>query len=129
MVDMGTRSRCRAEAVQVLIQRDIASGYFSAGQRLGEVELAQRYAVSRTPVREALTALAALGIVQRTGHKGCRVAQPEPAESCPACGSQSVRKLSDIEGTVNLCRECRTAWEMLSSLSDPPSVIGHNASF
>ena len=40
------------------------------GARLGEVELADRLGVSRTPVREALTRLAAEGIVEIAGQPG-----------------------------------------------------------
>lgn len=57
-----------------LIQDDLGSGSFVPGQRLDETSLARRYGVSRTPVREALTQLAASGLIVRQPRRGCRVA-------------------------------------------------------
>ena len=51
-----------------------------AGSRLGEVELAERLGVSRTPVREALTRLAAEGLVEIVPNRGARVATWTVAE-------------------------------------------------
>ena len=51
----------------------ILHGDLAPGARLGEVELAERLGVSRTPVREALTRLAASGLVDLTPHRGARV--------------------------------------------------------
>lgn len=42
------------DQVYQLIREDLKSGAFEPGQRLVEVELAEKYGVSRTPVREAL---------------------------------------------------------------------------
>jgi DNA-binding GntR family transcriptional regulator len=52
----------------------ILHGSLAAGSRLGEVELAERLGVSRTPVREALTRLAAEGLVEIVPNRGARVA-------------------------------------------------------
>ncbi|GAA1026338.1 GntR family transcriptional regulator [Virgisporangium ochraceum] len=52
-------------AVQQGIQELITAGVFAAGDRLVEDDLAHRLNVSRTPVREALHALAARGLVTR----------------------------------------------------------------
>ncbi len=51
----------------------ILHGEFAAGARLGEAELAERLGVSRTPVREALTRLAAEGLVEIVPNRGARV--------------------------------------------------------
>jgi DNA-binding GntR family transcriptional regulator len=51
--------------VQQRIQELIMSGVFAGGDRLVEEDLAARLTVSRTPIREALHALAALGLVTR----------------------------------------------------------------
>ncbi|WP_346280762.1 GntR family transcriptional regulator, partial [Pseudonocardia sp.] len=63
-------------AVRDLILR----GDFAAGSRLGEVELAERLGVSRTPVREALTRLAGEGLVQIIPNRGARVSNWTLAE-------------------------------------------------
>jgi DNA-binding GntR family transcriptional regulator len=58
----------------------IMSGALSPGARLGEVELAERLGVSRTPVREALSRLAAEGLVEIVPNRGARVATWTVAE-------------------------------------------------
>ncbi|MFC4948950.1 GntR family transcriptional regulator [Pseudonocardia sp. GCM10023141] len=58
----------------------ILSGDFAAGARLGEAELAERLGVSRTPVREALTRLAAEGLVEIIPNRGARVSSWTVAE-------------------------------------------------
>lgn len=59
-------------AVTALRDR-ILTGRLSAGERLGEVELAELLGMSRTPVREALRLLAAEGLVEVASHRGARV--------------------------------------------------------
>lgn len=56
------------------LKRAILSGELAAGQPLLEVQLAESYGVSRTPIREALHRLQQDGIVER-GDRGLRVAQ------------------------------------------------------
>ncbi|WP_328306134.1 GntR family transcriptional regulator [Actinomycetospora sp. NBC_00405] len=55
------------------LREAILTGDLAAGAHLGEVELAERLGLSRTPVREALTRLAAEGLVETTAHRGARV--------------------------------------------------------
>lgn len=52
----------------------ILSGRIPAGSRLGEADMAEQLAVSRTPVREALSRLAAEGLVDLIPNRGARVA-------------------------------------------------------
>jgi DNA-binding GntR family transcriptional regulator len=52
----------------------ILGGALTSGSRLGVVELAERLGVSRTPVREALSRLAAEGLVEISPNRGARVA-------------------------------------------------------
>jgi len=81
--DPGEKARSRraapvptlASIVQQRIGNDIAHGHLPAGMRLEEEELARRYQVSRTPVREALRQLAALGIVDTRHRQGVMVAE------------------------------------------------------
>jgi DNA-binding GntR family transcriptional regulator len=56
------------------LEEMIVSGSLKPGERLDEVELAARFKVSRTPVREALKALSATGLVDIRGRQGITVA-------------------------------------------------------
>lgn len=51
------------------LRRDIVSGQIKPGDKLVEMSLADRYGVSRTPIREALRRLEQDGLVQRTGRR------------------------------------------------------------
>jgi DNA-binding GntR family transcriptional regulator len=65
-------------AVDQLRER-ILGGEYAPGERLGEVELAEKLGVSRNPVREALRRLSAEGLVDITTNKGARVIEyPRP---------------------------------------------------
>jgi DNA-binding GntR family transcriptional regulator len=64
----------RADALQRAIEEEIFAGRFAPGHRLDEQALAERYGVSRTPVREALRSLAQAGLVDRRPHRGAVVA-------------------------------------------------------
>lgn len=75
-----TRTVTSAERAAVALREMILHGALAPGARLGEVELAERLGVSRTPVREALSRLAAEGLVEVTPNRGARVASWSVAE-------------------------------------------------
>src|SRR3954452_13203947 len=75
-----TRSSTSAERTLASLRELILDGDLRPGTRLGEVELAERLGVSRTPVREALTRLAAQGLVEIAPNRGARVATWTVAE-------------------------------------------------
>ncbi|HEX5848902.1 MAG TPA: GntR family transcriptional regulator [Rubrobacter sp.] len=52
----------------------VLGGEVPPGARLGQVELAERFGISRTPVREALRRLAGEGLVDFHSNRGFRVA-------------------------------------------------------
>lgn len=66
--------RTRAEKLAADLADAILSGGFAAGARLDEHGLAERYGVSRTPVREALRQLAATGLIEMRARRGAFVA-------------------------------------------------------
>ncbi len=70
----------RADKIAEELQELIFSGSFKDGERLDEIRLAQKYGVSRTPLREALKKLAASGMVEQIPHRGVFVRQPGPME-------------------------------------------------
>jgi DNA-binding GntR family transcriptional regulator len=67
-----TRERAADQAYRHL-RSDIGDGTLAAGVRLGEAELADRYGLSRTPIRESLSRLEAEGLVEVLPHRGARV--------------------------------------------------------
>jgi GntR family transcriptional regulator, carbon starvation induced regulator len=75
------------ERVAVRIHHDILTGSFAPGAKLRIHELARRYHVGPTPIREALSRLCAHGFVQATANRGFRVS------------SVSREDLEDIIGT------------------------------
>ncbi|MCT1607990.1 GntR family transcriptional regulator [Nesterenkonia massiliensis] len=64
----------RSGTVTKQIRADIINSELPAGSRLTEALLAERYQVSRIPVRESLRALAAEGLVEIRPYAGARVA-------------------------------------------------------
>ncbi len=60
------------------IENGIVTGEFGRGERLDEVQLAQRFGVSRTPIREALMQLSAIGLVSIRPRRGAIVDDPTP---------------------------------------------------
>ena len=70
-----TKKNTRTEILVSEIEKLIVNGSMVPGQRLDEMVLAKRYGVSRTPVREAIRALIAIGLVQNTGKQGSQVAK------------------------------------------------------
>jgi DNA-binding GntR family transcriptional regulator len=65
-----------AEGLRLQLADDIVRGVLAPGAALDETELARRFQVSRTPVREAIRLLAASGLVDTHAHRGAIVAQP-----------------------------------------------------
>jgi DNA-binding GntR family transcriptional regulator len=72
--------RTRAEAVAERLRAMIISGELSPGTRLRQAEIADRFKVSTTPVREAFTSLAREGFVRQDAHRGVEVFRPTEAD-------------------------------------------------
>lgn len=62
------------------IEEMIAVGTLTPGQHLDETELAARFDVSRTPIREALIQLASMGVVVIRPRRGAIVAELGPQQ-------------------------------------------------
>jgi DNA-binding GntR family transcriptional regulator len=68
--------RTLAETIRLQLADEIIRGIRPPGAILDETELAKRFQVSRTPVREAIRQLAASGLVESRAHRGSEVAWP-----------------------------------------------------
>jgi len=96
-----------SERLRESIEEEIATGKLLPGSRLDEVELARRFGVSRTPIREALRLLLGEGLVETRPQRGAVVAQVTPqrliemfevmAELEAMCARLAARRMSDAE--------------------------------
>ena len=61
------------ERVFCQLREAIVEGEIPAGSKISEADLAQTYGISRGPLREAITQLAVVGLVERRPNVGARV--------------------------------------------------------
>ncbi|NKY31868.1 GntR family transcriptional regulator [Nocardia speluncae] len=107
-----------------LLREQILAGRWEAGERLGEAELAEILQVSRTPVREALSRLAAEGLVEIAPNRGARIASwtpqqvaeifdlrllLEPVASGKAAGRLSAETIDTLEQLAESMQELGSA--------------------
>jgi DNA-binding GntR family transcriptional regulator len=74
MISPKDGSRSSGSNAYELLLRAIEEGDLPPGTRLREAELAERFSISRTPVREALSRLETQGLVTHEPHQGAKVA-------------------------------------------------------
>jgi len=89
------------------IENGIVTNQFSPGERLDEMQLAKHFGVSRTPVREALMQLSAIGLIEIRPRRGAVVVEPGPhriyemfevmAELEGMAGSLAARRHTDAD--------------------------------
>jgi DNA-binding GntR family transcriptional regulator len=90
------RNPTLANKIQSRILEEIHAGSLMPGDALEEVGLANRYQVSRTPVREALRQLASLGVVKITPRLGAVVAD----HSTETRKRETLEVIADLEGAA-----------------------------
>lgn len=67
-----------SEYLKEKIEELIATGFFSPGMKLDEIDLAENFGVSRTPIREALIQLASAGLIEIRPRRGAVVSPINP---------------------------------------------------
>jgi DNA-binding GntR family transcriptional regulator len=82
-----------AESVRLAIEQDIFTGRLVPGASLDEESIAQRFAVSRTPVREAMLQLIQSGLVEKRPRQGAIVARTDIRKMI-----QMFEVMSELEG-------------------------------
>lgn len=78
-----------ADQVKDRLLEQILSGEYRPDDRIIETQVARELDTSQAPVREALRALAALGVVEITPFKGARVRRPDRREILEAYAVRS----------------------------------------
>jgi DNA-binding GntR family transcriptional regulator len=89
------RSTLRGQLVGRILT-SIFSGEVRGGDRLIEEELAEKLGVSRTPIREALGELAAIGVIRLAPNRGAVVQPFGPAQLIEI---YHVRRILEVEAT------------------------------
>jgi DNA-binding GntR family transcriptional regulator len=90
----------RRHAIVQSLLADVFQGRLRAGEHLVTQELADRFGVSHTPIREALISLAGVGVIDLLPNRGAivrRVASKEVREVC------QVRKALECEAVRSAC--------------------------
>ena len=82
-----------AEAVRTAIESDIFAGRLPPGSRIDEAEIAKRFEVSRTPVREAMLQLIESGLIVKQSRQRATVAKLDVRRLL-----QTFEALSELEG-------------------------------
>jgi DNA-binding GntR family transcriptional regulator len=90
----------RRQAIVESLIADVLHGRLRAGQHLGTQELAQRHGVSHTPIREALIALAGVGVIDLLPNRGAVVRKVTAADVREVC---QVRRVLECEATRRAC--------------------------
>src|SRR6478609_5294039 len=85
----------RSQLVSKVLHQ-IFSGELRGGDRLVEEDLAKNFGVSRTPIREALGELAAIGVISLRPNHGAIVCPFGPAQLCEL---YHVRRILEVEAT------------------------------
>lgn len=113
----------RADQIADEIQELIFAGTFHDGERLDEISLAEKFGVSRTPLREALKKLAISGMVEQIPNRGVFVRQPGPIELLEMfelmseleaiCGKLAAKRISEeaLEKLKDANKKCKNAKE------------------
>lgn len=99
------------------LETQIVEGRLSPGEKLDEIALSNQYSVSRTPVREALRALAAKGLVEFQPRMGAIVARPTVGEVMDL-----FEVVAEMEGVA-----ARLACERMDDKDEERLVAAHQA--
>ena len=128
-------SRSSGSEAYDLLLAAIDSGALPAGTRLREAELAERYGISRTPVREALKRLETQGLVLHEPHHGAVVASLGYAQMTELYHMREVLEgtAAGLAATHATPTEVEILREMVGYdqdlLEDPAALSGTNRRF
>jgi DNA-binding GntR family transcriptional regulator len=132
-----TTNQTRAERLAGQISNAILVGEFPPGARLDEQQLAGRFGVSRTPVREALRQLATSGLIDLRPRRGALVASVTQeelqtmfaamAEMEAACARLSAANMTAAEREA--LQQLQATMAALVKVGDPDAYADANQAF
>lgn len=114
---------------------EIRSGHLGPGDRLTETDLAQRLAISRTPVREAIRQLEADGLVIHTPRVGARIRGLDHAEITELYEMRAVLEGTAARFAARAAYDAEIAEleainaELAAALDDPGCLFAANRQF
>jgi DNA-binding GntR family transcriptional regulator len=117
-----TNGVLRLKIVQAVLT-EVFQGALRAGEHLVTQDLAERFGVSHTPVREALIALAGIGIIDLLPRRGAIVRRVTPREVREVC---QVRRALECEATRSACGRIELA-ELHALADDLRRLMGGKA--
>ncbi|WP_426175371.1 GntR family transcriptional regulator [Massilia sp. TWR1-2-2] len=129
--------KSRSEILRESIEEMIAVGEFAPGEHLDETELAAKFGVSRTPIRETLIQLASMGLVVIRPRRGALVAELGPqqlvemfemmSELEAVCARLGARRMTAAEQEA--LQEAHAACKEASAAKDPDDYYYKNEVF
>jgi DNA-binding GntR family transcriptional regulator len=129
--------KSRSETLRDAIEEMIAVGQLAPGQHLDETELATRFGVSRTPIRETLILLASMGLVVIRPRRGAVVAELGPHELLErfevmseleaVCARLAARRMTPAEQRAML--DAHSACKEAVDANDPDDYYVKNEAF
>ncbi len=112
-VNVSPMEQKRSDIIANQVEELIFDGTFRDGERLDEVQLSERFAVSRTPIREALLRLSQSGLVQHLPRRGVFVRQPGPIELI-----EMFEVMAELEATCARFAASRISDEAIKDLNE-----------
>lgn len=107
-VTRGNESRTLAAQTAQRLRRDIICNHLQPNERLTIENLAKRYVVGISPLREALFQVANDGLVHVLDHKGFKVAPLDPGEMLDVSSLRAYLEIKALQRSIKLGSE---AWE------------------
>ncbi len=117
----------KTDLVAALLRELVITGELAAGEQLRQRDLAQRFGVSQTPVREAMRRLESEGLLICDTHRGFTVVPPDDGRieenfqiraALESLGASLAARKIDAEGLARL-RDLNDAMRALADDDDP----------
>ena len=105
-----SKSAATSEGVHQALREAILSQFLQPGTRLAEEEVAGRFGISRTPVREAILRLEAEGLAERNSGRTAFVSELRPSE---------ILEIYEVRAAID-----GLAAELAASRIEPPALAG-----